>query len=78
MASPCRQYPYAEFLKDWGPESKYADPAGLKLRKQRSCTAGIITSADLPNGEKTLLWVERKDLAVGFSPWPVCNPKMAP
>ncbi|MDX2153896.1 MAG: hypothetical protein SFV54_24360 [Bryobacteraceae bacterium] len=77
QATPCRHYPYQSFLDDWGPQSKFANPAGLKLDKQRSCMAGIITSLNASGGEKILLWVERKDLTIGFAPWPVCNPRMA-
>jgi len=79
--TPCREYPFDKFLEDWGPKSQHADlsamrpPATIYALSRRSCRGGIIKTLEFPQ-DKVLLWVERKDLTLGYAPWPVCNPRI--
>lgn len=72
---PCRDYSFEKFLEDWGPKSTHTDLATLRVVKTRSCRGGIIKALQFP-GDEVLLWVERKDLTLGYAPWPVCNPRI--
>src|SRR5574340_904703 len=65
--NPCRDYPSSEFMKDWGKITSG------KIVKSRSCGSGVILTVDVP-GRQEKLWVERKNLTLGFSPWPGCPP----
>ncbi len=72
-ANPCRDYPFNEFMKDWGPQSPHSDPKVLHITKSRSCGSGVIITLDGKNQEDKL-WVQRSDLTIGFSPLPGCPP----
>src|SRR5581483_2958617 len=67
-SKPCRDYPFSEFMKDWGPQSG-RNAAGYHIAKSRSCGSGVIITVDLPNNREEKLWVERDNLTIGFSPW---------
>ena len=72
---PCRDYPFTEFMKDWGPQSPRADVAPYHVLKSRACGSGVIVTADFgKNREQEKFWVQREDLVIGFSPWPGCPP----
>jgi hypothetical protein len=75
-AQPCRDYQFEKFLEDWGPRSSHASLASLRVVKTRSCAHSVIQILDFGGGEEVNLMVDRKTLAVGFAPWPVCNPVM--
>jgi len=68
-AKPCRDYPFPEFYKDWGPPSGKTGP---EIAKTRSCGSGVIVTVRYSNKPEEKLWVERGDLVIGFSPWPGC------
>jgi hypothetical protein len=69
---PCKDYPFAEFMKDWGPASPHAG-AAYTIPKSRSCGSGVIVTVDSGHGEQDALWVQRGDLTIGFSPFPSCQ-----
>jgi hypothetical protein len=74
-AKPCRDYPFKNFMDDWGPQSPRAEAGPYRIKKSRSCGSGVILTVDVgkqPQEEK--LWVEKDDLTIGFSPWPGCPP----
>jgi hypothetical protein len=71
-AKPCAGYPMADFLKDWGNR----DVAGYNITRSRSCGSGVILTVDFGKGQEEKLWVERKDLTIGFSPFPGCPATM--
>lgn len=75
-AKPCREYPLAAFLQDWGPQSEHADMSSARIARSRSCGSGVIITVDYDKnkGKQDKLWVEREDLTIGFSPWPGCPP----
>jgi hypothetical protein len=72
---PCPNYSFDKFLADWGPESKYRDVQSVAIIKSRACGSGVIVTADFGNQRSEILWVEGPELAIGFSPWPVCPPR---
>ncbi len=72
-SKPCQGYSYSTFMEDWGPSK--GDPAQFKISKSRSCGSGVILNVDFGKDQQ-ILWVERKDLTISFSPFPGCpNPK---
>jgi hypothetical protein len=74
-AHPCRDYPFTEFMKDWGPQSEHADPKAFHITKTRACGSGVIVTVDSNKGsnkQEDKLWVQREDLTIGFSPLPGC------
>ncbi len=74
-SKPCRDYSFDKFLEDWGPNSHYTDIAAIKVVRTRTCRGGLIKGLE-SGGNQVLLWVERKDLTLGFAPWPICNPRI--
>ena len=72
----CRDYRMERFLEDWGPSSPHADISALKIAKTRSCDAVLIQTWEFGKGEAVNISVDRRDLTIGFAPWPVCNPRM--
>ncbi len=70
-AQPCRDYPFEEFLKDWGPGSGRPAPDTFRIVKSRSCGSGVILTVNTGQQQEKL-WVERKTLTIGFSPLPGC------
>ena len=73
VTQPCQSYPFAEFMKDWGPGS-VRNPSSYTVVKSRSCGNGVIVTVDFGPNQEDALWVQRKDLILGFSPFPVCAP----
>lgn len=74
-ATPCRDYKFDRFLQDWGPQSDAANPASIQRSKIKSCEKGIIQQLKI-KGQEVNLYVDRTTLVLGFSPWPVCNPRV--
>ena len=70
--TPCRDYPFSEFMKDWGPQSEHADARAFHITKTRSCGSGVIVTVDSSKKQEDKLWVQRSDLTIGFSPLPGC------
>jgi hypothetical protein len=70
--NPCRDYPFSEFMKDWGPQSEHADARSFHITKTRSCGSGVIVTVDSSKNQEDKLWVQRDDLTIGFSPLPGC------
>jgi hypothetical protein len=60
-------------MEDWGPSK--GDPAKYKIERSKSCGPGVILTVDFGN-DREILWVERKNLLISYSPFPGCpNPK---
>ena len=70
-ANPCKDYPFTEFMKDWGPASG-RNPAHVSIPRSRSCGSGVIVTVDSGDHEDAL-WVERSNLTIGFSPFTSCQ-----
>ena len=74
--SPCVNYPYESFLEDWG-ATAIGDPELLALASKRSCSGGIIQTVH--NGdEDILIWVDRQEGTLAFSPFSACHVRFAP
>jgi len=90
--TPCAEYPYPRFLEDWGPEGRYKSAGSatilrsghtgssarrflLKFKPPDDCSENIIRVLRFDDIELPML-VNRADGVVGFSPWPVCNPRL--
>jgi hypothetical protein len=72
-SKPCKGYPMSAFMEDWGPAK--GDPSRYKITRSKSCGSGVILNVNFGN-DREVLWVERNDLTIGFSPFPGCpNPK---
>jgi len=74
-ATPCRDYNFESFLRDWGPKSDAGNVAGIQRAKVKSCDKGIIQQLQI-KGQEVNLYVDRTTLVIGFAPWPVCNPRV--
>lgn len=68
--TPCRDYAMNQFLEDWGEKAGSVTRGSVK-----SCEGGIIQTV-VVNGKETLLYVDRETQLIGFSPWPVCTPRV--
>ena len=66
---PCPQYPFEEFMKDWGPQGAYAASDRAEVAGKKSCEGGIIEFVHVPNQPPVLLWVDRQTEALSFAPW---------
>jgi hypothetical protein len=71
-AKPCSGYPMDRFMEDWGPQSGRSDLSNVQISKSRSCGSGVILTVDFGKNQEEKLWVERKDMTIGFSPFPGC------
>lgn len=69
---PCRDYALNRFMEDWGPGSGRNDTSNFRIAKSRSCGSGVILTVDFGRKQEEKLWVERKDMVIGFSPFPGC------
>ena len=90
--TPCDGYTYPKFLEDWGPEGRYKDAGEatiersghsgstarrilLKFKPPDDCPDSIIRVLHISRVELTLI-VSRETGVIGYSPWPVCNPRL--
>jgi hypothetical protein len=67
--APCPDYPFEEFLKDWGPQGNYAAADRAEIAGKKSCDSGIIQIVRVPNQPDVLLWADRNRDSVSFAPW---------
>jgi len=68
-AKPCSGYALKDFMQDWGPDK--GDPTKYRITRSKSCGSGVILNVDFGN-ERNILWVQRNNLVIGFSPFPGC------
>jgi hypothetical protein len=68
-AKPCAGYTMTAFMQDWGPDK--GDPAKYRITRSKSCGSGVILNVDFGN-ERNILWIQRNNLTIGFSPFPGC------
>jgi hypothetical protein len=71
-ASPCRYYPFDKFMEDWGPDSGHPGFAGARITRSRSCGSGVLMTVDYGQNRQEKLWVERRDMSIGFPPVQGC------
>ena len=70
-AKPCTAYAFDKFMEDWGPASGH-NPAQARVTRSRSCGTGVILTVDYGQSRQEKLWVERKDMSIGFPPFDGC------
>jgi len=76
-ATPCRYYGYDQFTRDWGPDSGHNDLSNFRISRSRSCGSGVLITVEFGGRkQQEKLWVERKDMSVGFPPVEGCPPGM--
>lgn len=71
-AKPCRDYNLQKFMEDWGPQSPHANIAAAHIRRSRSCDGGVIQILQFPNNDEVLLYADRKDHNLSYSPFEYC------
>ncbi len=60
----------SSFLRDWAPEA--GEVKNFRIVKSRSCGTGVILTVQYGKDREQVLWVERGDLSLSFSPFPNC------
>lgn len=73
---PCRDYKFERFMEDWGPDSAAGKAGAIQILSKKSCSTSVLQTLKFANGEEVVLLVNRADRTIGFSPWPVCTPRM--
>ena len=71
-ATPCRYYPFDKFMEDWGPNSGHAGFGEARITRSRSCGSGVLLTVDYGTNRQEKLWVERRDMSIGFPPVQGC------
>jgi hypothetical protein len=69
-ARACRDYPFADFMKDWGPDVNPV--SGADVLDGESCGNGVIVDVDAGKAGDKKLWVERETRIIGFPPFERC------
>jgi hypothetical protein len=70
---PCTAYPYASFMRDWGPTAGSAANAGLS--DSESCNTGVLLTLNMSAERVEKLWVDKSNDAINFAPYPICPHK---
>jgi hypothetical protein len=70
-AKPCTAYSFDKFMEDFGPASGH-NPSQAHITRSRSCGTGVILTVDYGQKREEKLWVERKDMSIGFPPFDGC------
>ena len=71
-AKPCPYYPFDKFMEDWGPNSGHAGFGEARITRSRSCGSGVLLTVDYGTNRQEKLWVERRDMSIGFPPVQGC------
>ena len=69
-AKACHDYPFTEFMKDWGPDVSPVN--NYDVLDGESCGSGVIVDVDAGKAGDKKLWVERDTLFLGFPPFERC------
>jgi hypothetical protein len=69
-APACHDYPFPDFMKDWGPQA--ATITGADVLDGESCGSGVIVEVDAGKAGDQKLWVERNSHFLGFAPFDRC------
>ena len=69
-ARPCHDYPYTDFMKDWGPDAAPVNRS--EVLDGESCGSGVIVDVDAGQAGEKKLWVERDSHFLGFPPFERC------
>lgn len=71
--TPCRDYSYERFMRDWGPDSPASRPESAKITNKATCgpffkPTGILRVYHFDPDYSASLWVNSDDGTIGFSP----------
>jgi hypothetical protein len=69
-ARACHDYPFADFMKDWGADASPVTSA--EVLDGESCGSGVIVDADAGKAGEKKFWVERSTHFLGFPPYDRC------
>jgi hypothetical protein len=69
---PCREYGFDMFQQDWGPNTGHDNLSNVRISRSRSCGSGVLLTVDYGTNRQEKLWVERKDMSIGFPPVQGC------
>ena len=72
--TPCRDYAFAKFMEDWGPNSPQATESNVRIAVSQSCGNTVFIRLNNPKGEPTGLLVDRSTDTISFAPsnWVEC------
>ncbi len=70
----CPDYSFDSFMRDWGPQSGFANASDAQIKRTRYCNTGVIVTLTAPKAGDVALWYQRSNGTLGFAPWPVCAP----
>lgn len=73
--TPCRDYAFAKFMEDWGPNSAFASAGNTKMGLVQSCGSTTFVKLEASNkGEPVGLMVDRSTDVISFAPsgWAEC------
>ena len=70
-ATPCKDYPFSDFMADWGPQGHFGGAAAGSIRKVRPCGGGTVVIVDW-KGDSQTLWYKPDDHSLTFWPWGGC------
>jgi len=71
--TPCRDYSYERFLRDWGPESPAKNAESVKKIRAATCggvfaNTGVLRIYKFDPDYEVSLWVEKSDDKISFAP----------
>lgn len=69
-AKACQDYPFSDFIKDWGPEASPVNT--VDVLDGESCGSGVIVDVDTGRAGDKKLWVERNTRFLSFPPFERC------
>jgi hypothetical protein len=74
---PCSGYDFNKFNEDWGKNAKDSppDPAILGITESESCNSGVLLTVAVSASRQEKLWVDKRNDAISFAPYPICPHK---
>jgi hypothetical protein len=76
-ATPCRDYSFDRFMRDWGPKGAALSSPSAGIRGAQYCSSGgVIVSVGTSKTDTVDLMYDRANHTLSFAPWPVCNPRI--
>ena len=67
--SPCKFYPYEEFLEDWGPDSPLGAVNSFSLGRSYAQRGGAIIEVFINDRKQPNLWVDGDTGEISFFPY---------
>ena len=69
VEAPCPNYDFKSFLEDWGPAGPVGKLRSYRFVRSRERGSGVIVTIEANNQPEIKIWVEKKNGALGFSPF---------